>query len=328
MTDKLKLENILSCINSEAKNLALLHLDSEPIGPTILRNNIAETLGREDNLPQKSSFKQYCLCSFLPAGLIEVIQEEQEKRTVQKYCLTPNGLIYGQSIGAFALKYAVENNLSLTSLFGTSPEVRLRLIETLDQEREKRLGRPELMELVRVDHPSLLLHMRKLADLGFLKYESIGQSASEGVKYCLTEKNPDTLQVQGNRGKTMKVIVDKLKEIEEGTYQDIAESMGREDRPHIHSSLKTLKDRGYITESRWVHEDYESEAKVLPYTKVFLDTFVKPVREALQDEQALKNIQQAYNDFMKSPEMFRCYANRAMSLHNNASNNIKAMRRI
>jgi len=223
------LEKILNCINSEPKTLALLHLDEVPIGPTILRNRVGDTVKDLDIIPKKSSFKNYCLRNFLQAELISIDEEEEKTRVVQKYGLTSLGKEYGQPLAAFTLKYAVDNEMSLNLLWGISPEVRLKVLETLA--REKLLGRPELMKSVGVDHPSLLIHLKALEDLNFIKYESIGQSAEQGIKYKLTGKDPSSLQPQGNRRKVMKQILDSLKRMGEGTYQEIAGQIGRAENP-------------------------------------------------------------------------------------------------
>src|SRR3989344_6805527 len=153
-----RLNSMLNVVNTELKSATLLHLDDSPTEPSEIRVRIRETIG-EGYLPIPSGFGAYCHHTLFPIGAVaeEMIRRESVEAVYPAYSLTEAGKIYGRPVSALALQYAVENQMSLFQILGSTashgktrcPLNRLNILKYLAEKGET--GIAELGRAVTLD---------------------------------------------------------------------------------------------------------------------------------------------------------------------------------
>jgi len=134
-----RLEAILSSINTELKVAALLMIERYPQTCSDIRNRLAELT--HTPLPCPATFREYCTYTFSPIGFLVQQRFGRGLGLADSYfTLTDAGEMY-QPTAAFALSYAVDHGVSLYSLLAQTqssgdlraPFTRAEIVRHLDE---------------------------------------------------------------------------------------------------------------------------------------------------------------------------------------------------
>lgn len=195
---ELRLEAVLSCMNSELKQGVLLVLGDEPKKTSDIRSRLVELTGLE--LPKKTTFLDYFTKTISPIGFFVERRIRKKGGFICAYfSLSEAGKKYGQPIAAFSLDYPVENDVSFYTLLGgtsssgdsRSPYNRARMIELL---REGCRTEIELERELGLSHPVVNRHLKHLQKLRLLKFSSRNYEADQqGIKFSSNDKSIITI---------------------------------------------------------------------------------------------------------------------------------------
>jgi DNA-binding MarR family transcriptional regulator len=305
-----RLDAILNVVNTEFKNLCLLHMDDRAKIGQDIRAGVRSTVGRGVYLPTKNSFDAYCLHTLFPIGV--VAKDEIMHGGEIGYLLTPEGMKYGLPIAALALDWVNMNDTSLFEVLGPTattgsvraPFARINVLEKLASGKNK----------AKDIHTSSLLnnHITPLSDIGFITYVPGKSFGGKSTTFSLIDvpENYSGFKLSRISEKVVEYLKDNS--LSRGVCE-LARSIN-EAQPSVSRALYSLERGGCVACD---HGDVSFSARVVLEEKGrrFLEDFVYPVRDALEDGGSLSDAEETYRTIVGDPELFGEYSKRAIELY-------------
>ena len=288
-----RLTSVLNGINIELKTATLLHLDDRPADNKEIKARLRQTVGKE-YLPDTRVFGGY---GNTLQDIALVAKETIVKRTGEiayvGYSLTEAGTRYGLPIAEHVLKWAVDNDLSMFSILGSTfstgktraPYNRVRVLEALSAERINREGLAEHLSLSVTVTGSCL---RALSKIGFVRFESIGTMQKGYSKYRWSGKlSPESVKLMWGHSTLTREVIELMVSGKEMDYNDVVNIL----KSSVNSTigvLSWLEKQGVLDRTvPWRGCNYRSEAEILNPGRKFLEEVLQPITEHLSDKHAL-----------------------------------------
>ncbi|MDO8460493.1 MAG: hypothetical protein Q7S74_05255 [Nanoarchaeota archaeon] len=324
-----RLNVVLNIVNTEFKMITLLHLNNIPTNESEIRAKVKRTVGKSTYLPLKKSFRNYCCNTLFSTGTVaeEEIIKDEDKNSYFGYCLTTAGKDYGLPISAFSLNYVVQNQKSMFKILRkTSPkgETRapLNIIKTLEALKSgNKKSIVDLEKITSINRVTILNSIRSLSSIGFLQYESIGETR-KGEGYItyewISKKSPNEVKPIISNSHLTKDISQLLHQRGSVTGAEVKKALGLLKRKDISMVLSELVKQEFARRKRWKGGEEQSEVNILEKGRNFLTNFVEPIKEALGDGPALQEMQKFHNLFVNS-QSFREYTISAINLYKSIS---------
>jgi len=313
---------ILSTVNTEIKNITLSFcLDKYPRTRTGLRNKFANCVDENNHwVPDDTSFSSYSDKTFVPIGMVakEIIKIKGLLNPVKHWKITEAGEKYGQPIGAFTLKYAVDRNKSIYQYLGQtsssgktrSPFNRARIMEILyengnisEKDVVNSLGRKKILlrDIFKLDKEGLIEHQSHSKEPGWIIYKWIeGRNSSEAKKVYGIKRSKEVAEYLYNKGESNRI--------------EISKELNFENLKDISKVLNDLEKQDLIEPIKW-SMDLKSELSILSDGKDFVENYIIPIRSALDDKKELQEMEDILHYFEEDNSDKSYYCNTGTDLY-------------
>jgi len=286
---------VLNGVNTELKAVTILHLDDKPVEFTEIRDRVRETRG-EGYLPRPNNFGTYSntLHNIALVAKETIVRDTGEKSHIG-YNLTEAGKIYGRQIAAFSLRYAVESGRSMYEILGSTrskgvsraPHNRVIILEKLDKEG---LRRVDLVNILKLSDSGIAEHIKNLSKISFISFDSIGAKQKGKCRYRWVEgKDVAGVKTVVSQKTLTKNVSSKLIELGKSDRNEIAESLDYDHLSHVSKVLCGLEEQGFVERVSWKGSRWQSKIEILEDGRKFLEGFVSPVKEILEDSRLLSD---------------------------------------
>ncbi|RMD67932.1 hypothetical protein D6817_00150 [Candidatus Pacearchaeota archaeon] len=325
-----RLGAVMNAVNTEYKSLALLATSDVPQEAREIRKGVREMVGTGVRLPQQTPFEKYFKLTLVPIGMVareEILSEGAESVKVG-YCLTCAGKRYGQPIAAYAIKWSVENGLSMHEVLGSthsrgerrSPENRVNILKCLARAYGSLRG-VDIVRKLNMDHTVICKHLLALAKIGFVEYDSVGYGKPR-VTYSLREqKEPVKVKKYGRQ--TPRIYEFLRQNRREFTIEEVAQAVGCAYSSAL-AVLSGLEKQGITKREKWKGGELQSEVRITRKGREFLEGFVRDVERILSDdEQAIRGGRELMR-VLHQESAFGDYFARAAELYALASPQVNA----
>lgn len=206
-----RMEAVLSCVNSELKQATVLVMDKYPFTGNDTHARLQQYT--DAKIPDRKTLYNYCSATFSPIGfLVEELFGRGLGLADRYFTLSDAGLVYGQAIAAFSLRFAVDNNLSLYQFFGPTystgnsraPYNRARIVELVNA------GHNTMVDIARqigLEDCGVREHLKRLNEAGIVIFDS---SKSSGISGSVLGPKSDIALYE--RAPLMLAYVDAVRE--------------------------------------------------------------------------------------------------------------------
>lgn len=318
-----RLNAVLNVVNTELKSATLLHLDNRPADKHEIKARVRGTIGRGNYLPGTYCFLAYCRTTLFPIGMVareEITRDEGDSISVG-YSLTDAGRKYGLPIAAFSLRYAVDNDLSLFTILGStassgevrSPIVRARIIKALaDKDLSeielKRLSLPHRASFRAISCSSIVInHIIPLQEAGLIDFISESDDvAGVAIHFVPTLKQGTPTPFRRNTLLTQKVL-NHLNLRDSLTSSETASFLGHSRSSDSLNILNHLFRQGFAERSKPIGKYSFNNSTLVSLNKrgrLFIDEYLVPVENALTNGTSLNELTEDYKFFINNPEHF------------------------
>lgn len=317
-----RLENMLYIVNTEPKIITVGFCleDSVPKTQCHLQKSFLE-LAEGHWTPHPASFRAYCEQTLLPAGVAEelIISEGRTTPSIG-WRLTEEGNKYARPIAAFALKHAVDNNISMCTLLGSinsrgdrrAPYNRFLILDSLRDREPKR--EVDIATNINSDPECIRRHLEKLKNVGLVSYDSVGAESSGWAIYSWIDgRNPEDVEIVGHRKSLTKDIANHLKRLGKSERNEIAKLVNYT-ASSVSNILGGLERQGFIKPDRWIGGHIQSEARITDAGFDFLHNLDR-IRNAEGSE--LEYMENILDEFYSDRDMLAYYVGKAMELYRN-----------
>jgi hypothetical protein len=330
------LEAILSCVNGELKQAAILTLDRNPQTSSEIRQNIGSMVNRP--LPDSGTFERYCIHTLIPVGF--VAQRAYGKglgMSTSYFSISEAGERYGQPISLFSLRYAVDNNKSLRKILGSTqssgdsrgPYNVARMLELICEGHNKI---SDIVVRLGINNICVTRHLRILKKEGFLSFDSIDlESPGRQIFSWKKSKQPGEVRPDARYPQLTRQVAEYLCTNQTGDRQSIGQGLGVKHVRKISKVLIDLFNQGLV-DARFssynpkVHVRQRSEITAHESSYAFINNYLKPVRQALADNTVLQQMRQDLGRFECDAESSRKYLRAGIELYRKASSFFNAMK--
>tara|TARA_Y100000034_G_scaffold131521_1_gene192435 strand:- start:533 stop:1828 length:1296 start_codon:yes stop_codon:yes gene_type:complete len=311
-----RLNAITNIVNTELKALTLLHLDDRYASENEIRSRLRDTVDDRIYLPKNNSFGGYCFHSLLPIGAVAKgniqITNARGLSEFIGYRLTEAGEKYGRPIAAFTLDYVSKTRKSMFEILGSThspgktraPLTRIEILEDLENKGELRMSDLKVFQGNCIN--SKLIHIKALSEIGFVNFESVGDV--EGKNFVIYEwiKEKNTKEVKPYMGNVSltKDISEALSVIGHLNSEEARVLVDHEDISNVSNILSYLVREGFAKRISEFSKEERSRIMLLESGKQFLNGWVEPVKDALQDGESLIEMQRLYEDLINDDQRF------------------------
>lgn len=312
-----QMESVLSSVNTEPKQIALLALEETPQIKYHVLNKITDKYVDTDRhwYPGHKALDGYLEETLLPIGFLtkkEVIKHFDRPRV--GWSLSPSGKKYGRPIAAFSLKYAVENESSLFPLLGRTAsrgEIRAPLVtyKTLNELSKTDLMLSELEKRVGSSTIAGGRGAKRLINQDLIEYEVPEERMRHPYKWKENKKPEDAKPVKDHRTLTNSVAP-LLYKFGRADRVELSKELDIDSPERINPVLSGLEDQGFI------EPDYF--ASITQKGKDFFNNYLKKVEEALSGGSELKLMKEMEDEFRET-DIGRRYAEKGMDLYSEVS---------
>ncbi len=328
-----KLNAVLNVVNTELKTITLLHLDDRSAEASEIRARIRETVGKRVWLPQWPNFRGYCQNTFVPIGTVaeeQIVRENDETFFCLGYSLTEAGRRYGLPIAAFTLDYVTNHNISMHSILGSTssrggsraPLNRINLLEKLRIDPQRIT---DLSEHVGIIRSNILTACKTLGMIGFLTLRSVGETKKDTgfiIYKWKTGKVPEEVPTYMDKRETTRKLAQLLYKYEKLSPTEAAKLIDGPNVSRISAIFSFFVERDLAERDEWIGKVKQSEVKILDKGRNFLTEYVDIVRDVLDDESKLKDMQVLYERLVVDQKMFKDYAVSAIKRYKSISRHI------
>lgn len=298
---------VLSCVNTEWKSIVLagildLH---EPKSCQTMRSEFRAIAGK-CHVPAAPTLAQYADHTFVPIGLVALkvmMRIGGMPMEINEWCLTDAGERYGAPIAAFSLDWATRHNTSLYPILGPtlspgdsrSPYNRAMLLLKLAENPAMPLRTIDLANHILLDEGSVYFHLLALKRAGFVNYDSVNPEERGWAKYAWVESK-DREEAKSNKeiGHKYRTLKEKVTDLlsRSGRPMDCNEIAAKLSYPYpgnVSKILSDLKEHGYAR-CEWQSKIKQSDARITDAGAEFVESYIKPVRDALADGHSLNSM--------------------------------------
>ncbi len=321
-----RFENILAVMNTELKTLFLgFCLDDLPQNESELHKQLSE-LVTKNWIPEAQHFDSY-LHTLVPTGMVieEPVRFYNSGIENLVWRINEAGKKYGRPIAAFTLKYAVEHGMSMQQILGKtgtagetrSPYNRIKIITEL---MKGNLRAVDLQEAINLDKTGVTRHLRNLAQIGLVEYDSANIETQRYALYKWTKgkKSSDVRRVGAHIHEATIHVAAYLAKVGQADRNQIAAEFNR-NASDISYILSWLVRQGFASPVKWVGGKILSDARLTIAGWEFKFGYLDMVRNALSGGPELSYMQDVWEDFMENKEKLIEYANKGMKLYESAS---------
>lgn len=288
-----RLESALNVVNTELKAITLLHLNNIPADSSEIKERVRRTIGK-GYLPNGNTFGAYGRTLHKISRVAkETVVRDADETVYVGYSLTKAGKRYGQPIAELFLKWAVDNNISMFSVLGSTlsggktraPYNRVRILEALSSGEKNEI---ELARLLRLNPVTISKNLVALSRIGFINFDSIGAMSRGHSRYIwIRGANPENVGPIKTYPTLTRRIVELMARGNERDCNYLATEL-KCSVTHASSVLSGLERRGALRRTTpWVTGKHRSEAELLDLGKGFLEEIVQPIRTHLSDSYVL-----------------------------------------
>lgn len=286
-----RLNAVLSGVNTEFKSAALgCYLDDKWKTSNEIEIISKNHLYPHTINPNSGTFKDYCVYTFIPAGLVAEKRIKYPKgNDVSYFKLTEAGEKYGKPIARLSLKTAVESKRSMYEIFGrtaspgktNSPSNTAKILDIL--EKQSNIRETDLTNIVGLNNTGIRKHLLNLKEIGFVDYASVSSEETGWSRYeYISGKDPKKAAELCRRQKLANDVAYKIRELGISDCGDIAESLGRNTN-NISSTLSCLENHGFIRKiTKFSSGKKHSDISITEKGKLF--TFLHAVCDVLEDK--------------------------------------------
>lgn len=316
-----RLAAILSCVNTEPKNIVLAFcLDEDSKTSWELKEAFERYVGSGHWAPIHPAFSGYSHKTFVPVGAVEeeIISSPYEI-PVSHFRLTKAGMRYAKPIAAFALRFAVEHGRSIYEYLGKtsttgdtrSPQNRVKLLEALKEGNKREV---DLVSSTGLGEDNVIRHILALEKLGLVEYDSANPEERYVWYRWERGKRPTDVSAYKGRPTLTRKVAEALRRLKKANARMIAEELGLRLTNDISGVLSHFAKEGFSQRERWTGKEFQSQATLLEDGRAFLDEFVNPTKAALEGKLGPEEFLDFYDE-RKAKE----YAEAAMDLYEKAS---------
>jgi len=308
-----RLSAVLSSINTEWKAITLAAiLDVHgSISSRGMQSAFASVVGSSYIPRGHKTFAGYADQTFVPIGLVAckvMMPIGGMPMEINEWCLTDAGEKYGAPVAAFTIDWLDKWNrkygssLSMYQIFGQtdsrgnsrSPYNRAALLLKLFDNPV--LRQEDLSQTLALETTGVRTHIQTLEGLGFLDYSSVSVETSGWAKH-IWNKQKNLAEAIGDpkigyqrsvlKRRVMKLLASEKRPLD---CNEIANLLKYDHLHNVSTILTGLAEKKY-TSCQWIGGEKQSEAKITDLGKEFVETYLKPVVNALSDGNALGEMQ-------------------------------------
>jgi len=329
-----RLNAITNVVNTELKALTILHLDDRYVDKREIKSRLRDTVGDGAYLPNSHSFGGYCSRSLLPNGVVEgdiQIINARDSKEFKGYRLTEAGKKYGRPIAAFTLDYVLRMGRSMFEIFGSTqshgktraPLTRIKILECLGNGEELRVS--DLAKLFQTyNSQTLLNNIKSLSEIGFVDFGSVGDMDGKSfvVYQWVNGKNLEEVKPYMGDVSLTKEVSEALSVTESLNLEEARRLVGRERKPGISNILSHLVRGGFARRVSEFTKDKRSRVRLLEPGNQFLNEWIEPVKDDLQEGNYLTEMQRLYEHLISDEQRFREVSRKGIKLYKRVSPNI------
>ena len=324
-----RLNGITNVVNNELKALAFLHLDDGYAGISEMKSRLKNTVGSGIYLPHSGVFGSYCSMSLFPIGAVAEgkikISNSSGPKLSTCYRLTKAGKKYGRPIAAFTLDYVSRTGKSMFEILGSThtsgktrnPLNKIKILEYLENKGELKLS--DLTELLQTNNNNFVLNnLKPLSKIGFIDYNSIGDV--EGDSFIVYEwikgKNSEEVKPWNHYVSLTKEIAETLSVMGNLNTKQVKILVGAHKVSHI---LPHLVREGFARRVSEFTNEKKSKIRLLESGKQFLNEWLEPVKDALQNGESLSEMQKLYESLINDDQRFADVSRTGIELYTEIS---------
>ena len=312
-----RLNAITNVVNTELKTLTLLHLDDKYVDGSEIRSRLIDTVGYKIYIPYSRSFRDYCSRSLLSIGTvaegdIQIINARGSSEFTG-YKLTEAGKKYGRPIAAFTLDYVSKTRKSMFEILGSTmssgktraPLNRIKILEHLGNKGELRLS--DLAKIFQTDDYTFIReNLRPLSKTGFVDYNSIGDVKGDNfvIYQWVKGKKPEDVKPYVGEPSLTEKVSEALFVMEHLNLEEARILVERKSKSDASDVLSYLVREGFAKRISEFTSDERSRTSLFESGKQFLNGWVEPVKEALQDGDSLTEMQRLYESLISDEQRF------------------------
>ncbi len=321
-----RLAIIANAVNTELKNVTLLHLDDVPKEAPEIKARIRETIGR-GYLPHVETFRAYgnTLHDIALVAKKTITRDTGEIECIG-YSLTEAGKTYGLPSAVLSLRYAVDNKISMFQILGSTissgdsraPYNRIKILGELRNSEE--LREIDLVEALDLNNRAVNQHLGALAKIGFVKFDSIGAKSKGKYKFqWINGKFSDKVKTVKKRSSLTKRIAEYLaNNTHPFDRNELSGVLKYKYLKHVSTVLYGLEKQGRVRRIfPWRARELLSRTRILDNGRKFYDKWYLPLIELLSDRE-LEVSKQEQETFRESQE-YANYIRRGIGLYRRVS---------
>jgi len=332
-----RLDAILSSVNIETKQITLAFcLDHQPRTSKNLREIFSTYVNEETHwVPNTNEFYALCYQTFVPIGRIVegIVAIKGKRKKIKCWKIKKSGEKYAKPIAAFSLKYAVDHDRSLFKYLGQTQSKgdsrpcynRSKILELVKNGYQTEAALSKELGLAQV---GILKHLSALKNIGLIDFSTAPRTKGR-IRFKWTEGKPEDVKTVRSYTKlTYRVSlilyecrgmsINPLKIRKILNYDVKLDS--------IYSVLYGLEKQGFVVHEKWVGGKQKvllSDVQILPDGIEFIENYIEPVRNALQDRKELEDMEGVLFRFHDSNAEAVEYSQKGMDLYKAVSPLIK-----
>ncbi len=283
-----RMNAVLSSVNTEFKSAALgWFLDNTWKTADDIKKT-ADYYAAPYMAPSTSSFRGYCVNTFIPRGIVEEKTEYKGANPIFYYRLTEEVKKYAQLLAQFFLKTAVDTGISMQEVFGVtgsrgetrSPMNTAIILEELDKENNLKLT--DLQGKTGLKLGVLNDHMVKFNKIGFVDYESLSTEKHGQIKLKWIGRDIKDIKDVDRCNLLTRKVARKMQTFGISDYHTVAESLNYKSKEDVSRVLSYLERQGFVSRISDLSFEKKSNASLKEKGKKFLHNRIYPTKQALE----------------------------------------------
>ncbi|RLJ07919.1 MAG: hypothetical protein DRP16_02515 [Candidatus Aenigmatarchaeota archaeon] len=304
-----RLESVLSCVNSETKQITLTLLDETPMTTGAIKSLYNYVTGGVWDI-NSTNFATYCRRTFLPIGAVaeEVIIFDDRGRETTGWSLNEAGKRYAKPIARFCLKKANEYEISFYEIFGASQSpgdftAPLNTVYVLSYLLEKKdAKRKDMIDWYGFSEMSISSTFQRLKKAGLVEGESISPEEPWQI-YEWDKGKPDEVKPVRGCKRFAKDVAEIVYKLKKAGINDVFEKLKDRGykpgytRGNVSSILSGLVDQGFLKRgTEFIGGKKQCLYKLTYKGKEFARDVVGRIENALKDGNELKYMHEISKD--------------------------------
>jgi len=282
-----RMNAVLSSVNTEFKSAVLGCFMDETWKTADDIKQIADEYAAPHKAPSTSSFRGYCVNTFIPRGIAEEKVEQKGIKPISYFRLTEEGEKYGKPLAQFFLKAAVDTGLSMQKVLGVtgsrgetrSPMNAAIILAELDKEDNLRLI--DLQNRTGLKLGILNDHMIKFSKIGFVDYESLSTEERGQVKLKWTGRNIEDIKDVDRCNLLTRKVAKKMQMLEISDYHTVAENL-KKPKTDVSRVLSYLEQQEFVARISDLSFGKKSNVLIKEKGRKFLNNCINPAKQALK----------------------------------------------